>query len=149
MSDVPLGFFLSGGIDSSTIVALASRHLTGDNLKTFSIGFNESSFDESAYANIIAKKFNTEHHTETLSINTALDLIPQIVNGLDEPMGDSSLIPSYLLCQETRKHVTVALGGDGADELFCGYDPFKALGKARLYSKLMPKPMHQAVLMMA
>lgn len=149
MSDVPFGFFLSGGIDSSALVAMASRHLPGDKINTFSIGFTESSFDESAYAQLVAEKYNTTHHTEVLDLDKALDLLPHILSTLDEPMGDSSLLPTYLLCNVTRKHVTVALGGDGADELFCGYDPFRALKYAEAYKKYVPRPVHQAISMIA
>jgi asparagine synthase (glutamine-hydrolysing) len=145
MSEVPLGFFLSGGIDSSSLVALVSKILPSKDINTFSIGFTEASFDESTYAKLIAYKYQTNHIREILDIEKALTILPDIVSKLDEPMGDSSLLPTYLLCQLTRKHVTVALGGDGADELFCGYDPFKALEKAQLYNSLVPKPMHQAL----
>jgi asparagine synthase (glutamine-hydrolysing) len=144
MSEVPLGFFLSGGIDSSSLVALVSKILPSNEINTFSIGFTEESFDESTYANLIAKKYKTNHTKEVLDIEKAIGILPDIISRLDEPMGDSSLLPTYLLCQLTRKHVTVALGGDGADELFCGYDPFKALEKAKLYHSLVSKPMHQA-----
>ena len=144
MSEVPLGFFLSGGIDSSSLVALVSKILPSQSINTFSIGFTEASFDESTYAKLVADKYQTNHIREILDIEKALTILPDIVSKLDEPMGDSSLLPTYLLCQLTRKHVTVAIGGDGADELFCGYDPFKALGKAKLYDSLIPKPMHQA-----
>jgi asparagine synthase (glutamine-hydrolysing) len=145
MSDVPLGIFLSGGIDSSAITAFASRHVPQGQLKTFSIGFEEASFDESVYAKAVAERFQTEHHQERFSIEKAKDLLPQIVSRLDEPMGDSSLLPTYLLSQSTRKHVTVALGGDGGDELFGGYDPFRALRLAELYRRLVPRPVHRAI----
>lgn len=147
MSDVPLGVFLSGGIDSSAITALAARRVAG--LRTFSIGFTEASFDESAYSSRAAALFNTVHSQETLSLDTALGILPDIAARLDEPMGDSSLLPTYLLCRETRKHVTVALGGDGADELFAGYDPFKALRAAELYAALSPRPVHAALRFLA
>jgi asparagine synthase (glutamine-hydrolysing) len=148
MSDVPLGVFLSGGIDSSSVAYFASENVQSEKLKTFSIGFVEESFDESNYAGAAAKCFgNTIHHNEALSIEKAINLLPNITSKLDEPMGDSSLIPMYLLCQETKKHVTVALGGDGGDELFAGYDPFKALRIAEIYSKIVPKPLHRGILM--
>ena len=89
----------------------------------------------------------SQHHHNTLSLETAKNLLDEIIGRLDEPMGDSSILPTFLLCKETRKHVTVALGGDGADELFAGYDPFRALRSAELYSRLIPKPLHQAILM--
>ncbi|HZR01991.1 MAG TPA: asparagine synthase (glutamine-hydrolyzing), partial [Burkholderiales bacterium] len=145
MSDVPLGFFLSGGVDSSSVTALATRHVDADRVNTFSIGFEEASFDESAYARRVALLLQTRHHPEMLSMQRARGLLPDIVARLDEPMGDSSLLPTYLLSQHTRKHVTVALGGDGADELFAGYDPFRALAAADVYRKLMPRPVHHAI----
>jgi len=147
MSDVPLGVFLSGGIDSSAITVMASRHV--DSLRTFSVGFTEASFDESSYSGRAAKLFGTLHQQNTLSLDKALDILPGLVARLDEPMGDSSLLPTYLLCRETRKHVTVALGGDGADELFAGYDPFKALATAECYARLCPKPVHKALRLLA
>ncbi len=147
MADVPLGVFLSGGIDSSSVSAFAARHMDRTKLKTFSIGFKEASFDESFYAQLVADLLETDHHLDVLSMEQAKDLLPAVMTKLDEPMGDPSLLPTYLLCQATRKHVTVALGGDGGDELFAGYDPFKALKFARLYSKMIPKPIHRAIRM--
>jgi len=145
MSDVPLGVFLSGGIDSAAITGFASQALERQKLKTFCIGFQEASFDESRYAQKVAQHFKTDHYMERLSVERARDILPEIIDQLDEPMGDSSLIPTYLLCRETRKHVTVALGGDGGDELFAGYDPFRALRMAELYKLLLPRPIHQAI----
>lgn len=147
MSDVPLGFFLSGGVDSSSVAALATRHMDRAQMNTFSIGFEEASFDESAYSNRMAKELGTVHHTDVLSMDKARALLPGIVARLDEPMGDSSLLPTYLLCQHTRAKATVALGGDGADELFAGYDPFRALKAAKLYDTLVPRPLHAAIRM--
>jgi asparagine synthase (glutamine-hydrolysing) len=118
-------------------------------LKTFSIGFEEASFDESHYSQRVAKLFKTDHFQETLSIQKAHSLLPEIAKRLDEPVGDSSLLPTYLLSGFTRKHVKVALGGDAGDELFAGYDPFRALRKAEIYSSLVPKPVHQAISMIA
>lgn len=125
-SDVPLGVFLSGGIDSSAVTALAAREVPRGALKTFSIAFAEASFDESKYARLVAKQLGTDHYEETLSAQACVDLVPQIANQLDEPFADPSYVPTYLLSRFTRKHVTVALGGDGADELFAGYDSFLA-----------------------
>jgi asparagine synthase (glutamine-hydrolysing) len=147
MSDVPLGVFLSGGIDSSSIVAFASKHEQG--VRTFSIGFEEASFDESAHAKRVAEFFHTKHYSEVLSVDKSIQLLPSIVSRLDEPMGDSSLLPTYLLSMVTRKKVTVALGGDGADELFAGYDPFQALQRAKIYSRITPRPLHRAIRMIA
>ncbi|NLG17164.1 MAG: asparagine synthase (glutamine-hydrolyzing) [Fibrobacter sp.] len=147
ISDVPLGIFLSGGVDSSSIARFASKFKSGKDLKTFSIGFEEPSFDESKYSAFAAGLIGSQHHHRTLSLQTAKDLLESIISRLDEPMGDSSLLPTFLLCKETRQHVTVALGGDGADELFAGYDPFRALHLAEMYSKLTPRPLHKAVQM--
>ncbi len=149
VADVPVGIFLSGGVDSSAVTAFAARHVPEGRLQTFSIGFEEASFDESAYACRVADLFKTDHHLETLSIAKAHSLLPTIAAKLDEPMGDSSLLPCYLLSEFTRRHVKVALGGDAGDELFAGYDPFIALRKAELYSKFVPRPMHQAIRLLA
>jgi asparagine synthase (glutamine-hydrolysing) len=149
MSDVPLGVFLSGGIDSSAIAALAAEHVPPGQLNTFAIGFNEPSFDESSYARRVAKDLGTQHHEEILDLDKSVALLPEIVGKLDEPLGDGSLLPTYLLSRFTRQHVTVALGGDGGDELFAGYDPFRALEKAALYAKLVPRPVHEAIRLVA
>jgi asparagine synthase (glutamine-hydrolysing) len=148
MGDVPLGFFLSGGLDSSSIVALATRHIDRSLIHTFSVGFDEASFDESAYSTEMAQRLGTHHSLDVLSLEKAAALLPEIAAKLDEPMGDSSLLPTYLLCRHTREKVTVALGGDGADELFAGYDPFRALRAAELYGRLVPRPLHAAVKLM-
>jgi asparagine synthase (glutamine-hydrolysing) len=147
MSDVPLGVFLSGGVDSSAVTALAVA--AAPDIRTFSVGFREASFDESRHSLRAARLFGTNHHQDVLSLDKALDILPDIVSRLDEPMGDSSLLPTFLLSRETRKHVTVALGGDGADELFAGYDPFKALRAAKAYAALCPKPVHAALRLLA
>ncbi len=149
MSDVPLGVSLSGGIDSSAVAAFAARHVDAGRLNTFSIGFNERSFDESEFAELMAARLGTEHHHETLDLDKCLELLPDIVSRLDEPLGDSSLLPTYLLSRFTRQHVTVSLGGDGGDELFAGYDPFRALRMARLYKSCVPKPVHIAARLLA
>jgi len=149
MSDVPLGVFLSGGIDSSAIAALAAKHVPAGQLNTFSIGFNEPSFDESAHARFVAERIGTRHREEILDLDRSVALLPEIVSRLDEPLGDGSLLPTYLLSRFTRQHVTVALGGDGGDELFAGYDPFRALRKADLYARLVPHPVHEAIRLLA
>jgi len=145
MSDVPLGVFLSGGVDSSSITAMASQSCTGMQLKTFSIGFQEASFDETVYAKNISQLFHTKHHETIFSVKKMHEIIPDILHKLDEPMGDSSLLPTFLLCQETRKYVTVSLSGDGGDELFAGYDPFRALRLAKLYNTIVPYQLHKAI----
>ena len=147
MADVPLGVFLSGGVDSSAVAALAARRAPG--LGTFSIGFDDPGFDESAKARRAARYCNVSHHERRLTLDAALALMPDILGRLDEPMGDASLIPTALLCRETRQQVTVALGGDGADELFAGYDPFRAIRAAEIYARLTPKPLHRALALLA
>ena len=120
VADVPLGILLSGGVDSSTVAAFATQHAT-ETVKTFSIGFSEDSFDETRYAREVAAYLGTDHYEEILSAQKAGDLINEIGTWLDEPLSDGSLIPTYLLARFVRKHVTVALGGDGGDEIFAGY----------------------------
>lgn len=149
VSDVPLGVFLSGGVDSSAVAAIAARQLGAGQLATFSIGFEEADFDESRYARMAAEHVGSRHHQETLSLGMASELLPEILGRMDEPMGDSSLLPTFLLCRHARRHVTVALGGDGADELFAGYAPFRALRWATLYSRLVPRPAHEAIRLLA
>ena len=142
VSDVPLGIFLSGGIDSSTVLALAARHRTPSSLDTFTIGFNEASFDETSYAREVATAIGTRHHERILDFDTARDCAPDILARLDEPTGDASILPTYMLCAFAREKVTVALSGDGGDELFAGYDPFAALAPAAWYDRLVPPPVH-------
>jgi asparagine synthase (glutamine-hydrolysing) len=132
VSDVPLGVLLSGGVDSSTVAALAVR-ASSEPVKTFSISFAESSFDESSYARSVAKFLGTDHHEERLSANLAANLVSEIGSWMDEPFSDPSLVPTYLLSRFTRKHVTVALGGDGGDELFAGYPMYRGHYWAEVY----------------
>jgi asparagine synthase (glutamine-hydrolysing) len=143
VSDVPLGVFLSGGLDSSTIVAMMRRHISGS-LKTFTIGYEDKSFSELAYAQQVADHFETDHHV--LMLDT---LKPQYVETalwhLDEPMTDLSAVPLYLLCQQVRDHVTVCLSGEGADESYAGYDRFKASSLERFY-RLIPGPIRNDVI---
>ena len=120
ISDVPLGAFLSGGIDSSVVVALASRHT--QHLNTFSIGYkDEPLFDETKYARLVADRYQTNHTVFSLSNDDLFQHLHDVLNYIDEPFADSSALAVYILSKETRKHVTVALSGDGADELFGGY----------------------------
>lgn len=130
MSEVPLGAFLSGGIDSSAVTALMARASSAP-IKTFSIGFAEQSFDESRYARQVAAYLGTDHHEEIMAPRVMLDLIDQIGEVLDEPLADASILPTYLLSRFTRQHVTVALSGDGGDELFAGYPTYQAHQLAR------------------
>lgn len=130
IADVPLGAFLSGGIDSSIMVALASRYT--DKLNTFSVGYKDNAFfDETAYALLVAKQYNTNHTVFSLTNNDFLAHIHDVLDYLDEPFADSSAIPVYILSQETKKHVTVALSGDGGDEVFAGYNKHGAEWKMR------------------
>jgi asparagine synthase (glutamine-hydrolysing) len=135
VADVPLGVLLSGGVDSSTIAAFAVRHST-ETVKTFSIGFSEDSFDESRYARQVALHLGTDHYEETLSADKAADLISDVGSWLDEPLSDPSMIPTYLLARFVRKHVTVALGGDGGDEIFAGYPMYLGHKVADAYSAI-------------
>lgn len=145
MSDVPLGIFLSGGIDSSAVLAFASEQLPAGQIKTFAIGFQEATFDESAYARRVANLFASDHYEEILSLEKARELAGNVLRRLDEPLADASILPTYLLCAFARRHVTVALGGDGGDELFAGYDTFKALSAARWYRCLTTPGLRRGV----
>ena len=133
VSDVPLGILLSGGVDSSTVAAFAQR-FSSEKVKTFSIGFEEDSFDESKFARQVATHLGTEHYEEKLSVEKAADLIQEIGTWLDEPISDGSLLPTFLLSRFVRKHVTVALGGDGGDEIFAGYPMYFGHKVANVYN---------------
>ena len=135
-SDVPLGAFLSGGVDSSLIVALAQQQMDTP-LHTFSIGFNEADFDETSYARQVAAWVRTEHNEYKVTPD-AVSVLDQLAWHFDEPFGDSSAIPTWYLCQRTREHVTVALSGDGGDELFAGYDRYRALWLSGWFNRLIP-----------
>jgi asparagine synthase (glutamine-hydrolysing) len=138
MSDVALGAFLSGGIDSSAVVALMTEIVDSRLVKTFSIGFEDKSFDESQYARMIAGQFKTDHHEKTFTVADMFNILPQVWDFLDEPFADASVLPTYMLSKFTRETVTVALGGDGGDELFAGYDPFLAHRLANAYTTCIP-----------
>src|SRR6185437_14287245 len=117
-------------IDSSVIVALASRHTT--RLNTFSIGYKDNAFfDETHYANLVANQYKTNHTVFSLSNSDFLEHVYDVLDYIDEPFADSSAIPEYILCKQTRKHVTVALSGDGGDEVFAGYNKHKAEWQVR------------------
>lgn len=133
-SDVPLGAFLSGGIDSSTVVALMSQ-LGSGRIKTFSIGFEEEEYSELKYARNIAKLYNTEHY-EFIVKPKALEVLPLLVERYGEPYADSSCIPTYYVAETTRRYVAVALNGDGGDELFAGYERYQGMVAAEIYQRL-------------
>lgn len=124
VSDVPLGAFLSGGIDSSLIVAIMAKHSSQD-IKTFTIGFKERDYDESHHAKAVAESIGTDHYSEELGVNQLLDLMPDFLINYDEPFFDSSAFPTLAVSRLAKKHVTVSLSGDGGDELFGGYHYYK------------------------
>jgi len=134
VSDVPLGAFLSGGIDSSAIVAAAAK-LTAAPLKTFSIGFSEPDYDETEHARVVAREFQTDHHELTLGPD-GLEQLEDLAWHLDEPFGDSSAIPTYMVSKLAAKTVKVVLSGDGGDELFAGYDKYLVERRERGYARL-------------
>ncbi|HEY3354523.1 MAG TPA: asparagine synthase (glutamine-hydrolyzing) [Polyangia bacterium] len=125
VADVPLGAFLSGGLDSSAVVCMM-RAAGATRIQTFSIGFDDPSYDETAHAERVARLLGTEHRTLRLQPRAMLDIVPRLGEILDEPIADSSILPTYFLCQHARTQVTVALSGDGGDELFGGYPTYQA-----------------------
>ncbi len=136
IADVPLGAFLSGGIDSSIIVALMARHSSRP-VKTFSIGYEDlPSFDETRYAREVATFNSTEHYEFKLGYKDILDAFPKVLDNLDEPFADSSAVPTYIVSRETKRHVTVALSGDGGDELFAGYRMYLGEYWAKHYARI-------------
>jgi asparagine synthase (glutamine-hydrolysing) len=142
ISDVPLGVFLSGGIDSSTVVALMSE-ICDEPIKTFSIGFAEHEYNELEYARLVARRFRTDHH-ELIVEPCRVDILPQIAKHFGEPFADASALPTYFVSKMARQHVKVALSGDGGDELFLGYTGFRGLELAR-YVQLLPTPIRKAI----
>jgi asparagine synthase (glutamine-hydrolysing) len=134
ISDVPLGAFLSGGTDSSTVVALMARASSAP-VKTFSIGFKKDDFNEAHYARIVANKFGTDHHEMILEPNV-VETVAHLTSSLEEPFGDSSMLPTYYVSQMARQHVTVALSGDGGDEMFAGYDRYRIHADRQIFEHI-------------
>ncbi|MDP3507557.1 MAG: asparagine synthase (glutamine-hydrolyzing) [Candidatus Melainabacteria bacterium] len=144
ISEVPLGVFLSGGIDSSCIAALASQ-FSSSPVKTFSIGFDDKSFDESSHALAVAKHIGADHEVVTFSPELGFETLSELWEVLDEPLADASIVPTYSLSKMTKKHVTVALAGEGGDELFGGYPTYQAHKFAPMWG-LMPQALRQGLL---
>lgn len=134
-ADVPLGTFLSGGIDSALVTAIAAE-ISEKKIKTFTIGFDDPKYDESKVAEKFASILGTEHTTSTCKVEDVLELIPQLIEVYDEPFADSSALPSLLLNKKTKQHVTVALSGDGGDESFIGYYHFETVSKFKILEKI-------------
>ena len=135
-SDVPLGVFLSGGVDSSSVAAALAELEPAQGIRTFSIGFDDKSFDESDHARAVAAQLGTDHRERKFSAEMVMEHLPEVAGWLDEPFGDASILPTHLLSRFAREEVTVALGGDGADELMAGYPTFAAERASNFFKKL-------------
>ncbi len=144
IADVPLGAFLSGGIDSSTVTALMQKQST-QKVKTFSIGFDIPKYNEAQHAKAVAEHLKTDHHEWIVSAKDAINLIPKLPEWFDEPLADPSQIPTALVCKMAREQVTVALSGDGGDELFAGYSRYAMGAKIHGYTHWMPYTLRQGL----
>ncbi len=143
VSDVPLGCFLSGGLDSSALAILMSERLPAGRLQTFSVGFTDPSFDESGYAQEVARRVGAQHHVQMMDAEAIIGLLPLAAQFMDEPLGDGSVLPTFALARFARPHVTVALSGDGGDELLGGYPTLFADRWANRYARFVPKAGHR------
>lgn len=135
VSDVPIGIFLSGGIDSSTVAALANKH-HGSPIRAFTIGFDDKSYDESAHAIRVARTLGVDHRLQMFRVSEMHQVLPRVLDAMDEPLGDASILPTYLLSRFAAGEVKVVLGGDGGDELFAGYPTYQALKLVRYFLAL-------------
>jgi asparagine synthase (glutamine-hydrolysing) len=138
VADVPVGVFLSGGLDSSIVAAIAARKQA--RIATFSMGFRTTDHDESIHAAAVAEAIGSDHHSFMFDENTFQTLLPQVASALDEPIGDQALLPLYWLCREARRHVTVVLSGEGADEVFAGYGYYRASAQCVNWQRLFDNP---------
>ncbi|MBN1430152.1 MAG: asparagine synthase (glutamine-hydrolyzing) [Anaerolineae bacterium] len=143
ISDVPLGAFLSGGVDSSVVVSLMSQ-ISTQPIRTFSVGFDEAAYDETRYAQIVAERCRTHHTCEVVHVDV-MNILPKLVRQYDEPFADSSMIPTYYVSEVARRHVTVALSGDGGDEVFGGYLHHIYGGRHQLLQSVVPVSLRPAV----
>ena len=148
VSDVPLGTFLSGGVDSS-IVSLCLSEGTGKKIETFSIGFKKTSFDETDKSRLVAKLIDSNHHEFVIGEEDLKDNLEEILLNFDEPFSDTASLPTYLVSKKTREHVTVALTGDGGDEVFGGYNKYYVGKMNHRYTSLIPSGLHRSVRKMA
>jgi asparagine synthase (glutamine-hydrolysing) len=145
ISDVPLGVFLSGGLDSSLVAYYASQNRPKGELLSISVGFNEKSFDESYYARLMSRYIGSRHVEQNLTEENLKEVLEKSLEKMDEPIGDSSILPTFLLCELARRNATVYLSGDGGDEIFAGYDPMKAIKAVEVYTKIIPKNTHEGI----
>lgn len=144
VADVPIGVLLSGGIDSSAVAA-AMMQVSPGNVQSFSIAMDDPSFDESQYARLVARHLGTQHYERTITAADLVNLVPKIAEFMDEPLADSSIIPTTLLSRFVREHVKVALGGDGGDELFAGYSTLQAHRLMQSYERFVPRPVRAII----